>query len=129
MDPSEFPSQMQEVRTLVRRLLWCSTFASTFLLPWAIAIGSANALEAWLPGEIKTDYWRNASSLTFLICGALAAFMLVRLDIGRGIRALGAVVVMIGAVWFALMFQFRSNCGDESIYVGTKPGVEVVTCG
>lgn len=98
-------------------------------MPWVIAIGSANALEAWLPGQVKTDYWRNLSSLSFLVGGGLAALMLLRLKKGLILRAAGSILVLLGALWFAYMFQLRSKCGDESIYVGTKPGVQVATCG
>jgi hypothetical protein len=126
---SEPPALLQKNGPLLRKVGWCTAFILTLLMPWAIAIGSANALEAWLPGEVKTDYWRNLSSLSFLIGGIVAALMLLRLKKGLGLRVAGSIFVLLGAIWFALMFQLRSKCGDESIYIGTKPGMQVATCG
>lgn len=129
MATSDLPDFSQRSVPPHRKVGWYIAFIFTFLMPWAIAIGSANALEAWLPGEVKTDYWRNLSSLSFLIGGVVAALMLLRLKKGPGLRVAGSIFVMLGAIWFALMFQMRSKCGDESIYVGTKPGMQVATCG
>lgn len=129
MVTSDTPALIQKSALSLRRFSWYLAFSLTFLMPWAIAIGSANALEAWLPGQVKTDYWRNLSSLSFLVGGGLAALMLLRLKKGLILRGAGSILVLLGALWFALMFQLRSNCGDESIYVGTKPGVQVAACG
>ena len=129
MATSEQPALLQKNVPLPRKVGWYTAFTLTFLMPWVIAIGSANALEAWLPGEVKTDYWRSVSSLSFLIGGVVTALMLLRLKKGLGLRVAGSIFVLLGAIWFALMFQMRSKCGDESIYVGTKPGMQVATCG
>lgn len=109
---------------------WWLLFAAAFILPWVACIGAHAALMTWLPGVVKTDHWRDFTSLCFLTGGVGATFLLYRLRRHWMERLTASALVLSGAAALALLVQMRSTCGDESIYVGRRPAPEqVASCG
>jgi hypothetical protein len=118
----------QKTSRAIKTSRWWLLMAA-FLLPWVVVIGSHNALEIWLPGQIKVDHWRNLSSGSFLLGGIGAAVLFLRCySASVATRVLAALLAVAGSVWFAFMFQLRSNCGDEATYVGSRADVQVALC-
>ena len=111
------------------RARWWLMLAAAFALPWVIAIGSHNAMAAWFPGQVKVDHWRHLTSASFLLGGVAAATLLLRLPGSLSARAFGGFFAIAGSLFLAFMFQLRSHCGDESVYVGSPAHVQVASCG
>ncbi len=95
--------------------------AMSFILPWVLVVGSANVLEVLLPGIVKTDHWRQFCSVVFLAGGISAAVLMWQFSISRIARAIVSILVLAGGLWCAFAIQMRSNCGDESEYMGGRP--------
>ncbi|RCS59312.1 hypothetical protein DU000_00790 [Parvibium lacunae] len=104
-------------------LLICS-----ILLPWLITIGSINAIELWLPGQIRVDYWRNLSSTSFILGTGLGVYALLNINLNYAARIITATVLIIIGFWLAFMLQISSNCGDEQIYVGESGKTIASSC-
>lgn len=104
-------------------LLVCSA-----LLPWLITIGSINAIELWLPGQVKVDHWRNVSSASFIVGAGISVYALMNVGWHRVLRIITATALILISLWFALMFQLRSNCGDEKIYIGETGKAAASSC-
>lgn len=85
-------------------------------------------LSLWFPGQVKTEHWRLASSLVFLAGGAAAALLIFKLSGHQVLRITGAALVLLGAIWWAIMFQARSNCGDETKYIGESQNSLEASC-
>ena len=118
----------QKILSAIKGLRWWLLIAA-FLLPWLVAIGSIHALELWLPGQVKVDHWRHLSSGSFLLGGIGAAAVILRCYSGWvAVRVLATLMVVAGSAWFALMFQLRSNCGDEATHVGSREHAQVASC-
>jgi hypothetical protein len=100
---------------------WCTKVAMAFILPWVLVIGSANVLEVLLPSIVRTDHWRHFCSIVFLAGGIWAAVLMWQLPSSRIARAVVSMLVLAGGLWFAFAIQMRSNCGDESEYMGARP--------
>jgi hypothetical protein len=108
---------------------WWLLLAASFLLPWVGALGAYSALVSWLPGQVKTEHWRLVASAGFLARGAGAVALLLQIPRARLLRFLSSLLVLCGAVWFAFVFQLRSNRGDESLYVGKPQNESLASCG
>jgi hypothetical protein len=115
--------KQQLARSQALMLLVCSA-----LLPWLITIGSINAIEQWLPGQVKVDHWRNVSSASFIVGAGLSVYALLNLGWHRVVRIITATILILISLWFALMVQLRSNCGDEEIYIGESGKAAASSC-
>ena len=102
--------------------------ACAVALPWLITIGSINAFELWLPGQVKVDHWRNLSSASFIAGGALGAYAILAANASRIVRVGATAFVVLVSLWFAFMLQLRSKCGDESVYIGEPVARLVESC-
>jgi len=117
-----------ETKTPGRRSIWWLLFLASFALPWLVCIGSSNAMTLWFPGQFKVDHWRNLSSISFLFGGFGAALLLFRLSKPLPLRLLGIFFVVAGSLFIAFILQLRSNCGDESVYLGERKQTQVASC-
>jgi len=86
-------------------------------------------MESWFPGQFKVDDWRNLSSVSFLLGGLAAAALLLRLPKPLSNRLVGAFFAVLGSLLLAFLFQIRSNCGGEPVYIGERDRTEVASCG
>ena len=111
------------------RRRWRLLFAAAFVLPWVAVFGANSAMESWFPGQFKVNDWRNLSSVCFLSGGLAAAVLLLRLPKSLSIRLVGAFFAVLGSLLLAFLFQLRSNCGGEPVYMGQRDRTEVASCG
>jgi hypothetical protein len=88
------------------------------LAPIAFTVGSIHLAERLLPGVVRTTYWQNASSAMFLLAGAVVLLLQYRSKLNIGSKILISVPICGFCLWLALMLQFRSNCGDETEFIG-----------
>jgi hypothetical protein len=107
-----------------QRIPWAARFALVFLIPWAVTICVAVVGEQVVPGSIKVDLWRFVASASFVLSGMACAYLASTPRWPVMVRALLMVLVLVWSTWFAFMFQLRSNCGDETEYLGQKPVVD-----
>lgn len=108
------------------RWRWWFAFSMALLLPWVAVIGSAAALDAWLPGVVLTAHWKLFSSLAFLAGTTAALGLVMTTSEPLALRLTASGVLLLGGVVLALMMQLQSRCEEESAYVGRKPADPVV---
>ena len=105
-----------------RRTLLIKLLAAT-MLPWLVVIGSNTVFEAWLPGSVRVDHWRDLSSAAFLSGALVSARLLFK---AKHIAI--AVVLFLGGLCLAFIVQLRSMCGDEPVYIGEQSSTNVASC-
>jgi hypothetical protein len=111
-----------------QRLLTFAKFAAVFAAPFAIAVGSWEIAERFVPGRFATWYWHLFSAVAFLGSGATAIFMLFRTRMGRVNRVILYVICSLVSLFFAAIFSSQSRCGDEATFIGKRQQEKVVSC-
>ena len=108
MNPSpRLVATFKVVGLLLAPLLWSST--------------THQLASAFLPGQIKVDHWRLASSLSNLAFGGLMLWLLWRSQVTTVGKVVLSLLVSMVFGFFAVSFLMRSNCEPSSVFIGEKP--------
>jgi uncharacterized membrane protein len=112
-----------------RPWIWWLLFVGIVAFPFAFAEVFYD-IARLSPGSVKMDHWRYASSGACVAAVGAAIVVLYRERFNVVARvALGCATALF-LLFAAAMFQMRSMCGDEPLYVGDKvDSAQVSACG
>lgn len=108
-----------------KTLSWWAQFLGMLALPFLLVPGMWEAASL-VPGTVKVEHWRAASSFAFLATTIPVVVLLVRSRlhwVARGALALFSLAVLLFA---AFTMQIRSKCGHEPVLIGAKSNSEMV---
>jgi hypothetical protein len=82
------------------------------------------------PGRIEFIHWQTFVSFTFLICGCATIFFIWRQKINVIAKSSFTVLAAVLFLSLAFLASVRSNCGEQSKYIGTaKIKKASISCG
>lgn len=108
-------------------LLWWAKLVGVLLLPFLLITGMWEAA-LLVPGRVKVEHWRIASSFAFLATIFPVVVLLHHSRFRRFYRGALGMFVLAFLLYAAFVMQLRSNCGDEAVFIGGSPNTLVAQC-
>jgi hypothetical protein len=97
---------------------WFQLLAVAVVLPLAGACAAYAISASLLAGRISVEVWKSIVSF-LLLAGAVSATVIAwRANASREARVTLAVVVALPLLLASFLFQVRSRCGEEPMYIG-----------
>jgi hypothetical protein len=107
---------------------WFRLVAVAVVLPLAAAFATYEIFATVLSGRVSVETWK--SCVSFLLLAGVAGAMVSawRANASRGARIALAVAVALPLLLGSFLFQIRSRCPEEPMYIGKATKTEGSTC-
>ena len=102
-----------------RPWIWWLVFVGIIAFPFAFAAVLYD-IARLSPGSVKVDHWRYASSGACVAAVGAAIVLLYRVRLNVVGRVVLGCLTAVFLLLAAVIFQMRSMCGDEHLYIGGK---------